>query len=113
MERYIGVSQARARFADVLNTGAYASERVVVLRRGEELGAFVGTADLDFLRRKRPLSRYPEPTPPEMPPDPEEERLQRLEERRRYEERCNERQRRNVEAWQASVAPARARDKPS
>ena len=39
MERYIGVSQARRYFADVLNTGAYASERLVILRRGEELGA--------------------------------------------------------------------------
>src|SRR5260370_42222019 len=83
MERYIGVSQARARFADVLNTGAYASERIVVLRRGEELGAFVGIADLDYLRRTRPRSRHPEPTPPEMPPDPEEERLHRRRERRR------------------------------
>ena len=71
MERYIGVSQARRYFADVLNTGAYASERLVILRRGEELGAFVGMADLNFLRRYKQLSRFPEPRPAPLEPDPE------------------------------------------
>jgi prevent-host-death family protein len=107
MERYVWVRNARARFADVLNTAAYGSERVVILRRGEELGAFVGTADLDHLRRTKPLSRYPEPKPPEMPPDPDEQERLWLEERQRHLDWCNERARKNLEA-----ARARARDKP-
>lgn len=70
MERYIGVSQARAWFADVLNTSAYASDRVVIRRRGQELGAFVGVADLDYLRRNRPESRFPEPKKKPLPASP-------------------------------------------
>jgi prevent-host-death family protein len=69
MERYIWVKQARAKFADILNTAAYGADRIVIVRRGEELGAFVGVADLNFLRRHKPKSRFPEPTPGNLPPD--------------------------------------------
>lgn len=105
MERYVWVRHARRWFADVLNTAAYGAERVVILRRGEELGAFVGTADLDYLRRTRPLSRYPEPQPPPMPPDPAEE----WEKLKRQNEKAAEAyfadQRRKAEEAQAAAMP--------
>ena len=91
MERYIGVSQARAWFADVLNTGAYASDRVVIHRRGQELGAFVGVADLSFLRRHKPRSRFPEPTPRRAPPDPLENELWWREGQLEWKEKCERR----------------------
>ena len=73
MERYVWVRNARLKFADMLNTAAYGSERIVILRRGEELCFIGGLADLDYLRRHRPLSRFPEPPP--TPPAPTEEEL--------------------------------------
>ncbi len=64
MERFIWVRHARAKFADAINTAAYASDRIVIIRRGEEVCALVGLADLNFLRRHLPLSRYPERAAP-------------------------------------------------
>ena len=125
MERYIGVSQARAYFADVLNTGAYASERVVIRRRGKELGAFVGCADLDFLRRHKERSRFPEPPPVERPPDPLEADLIWRENRLHWQEEYVRRAGRKVEDDQdlveeraylerlrAWIGPSPARDSP-
>ena len=87
MERYVWVRNARLKFADMLNTAAYGSERIVILRRGEELCFVGGLADLDYLRRHRPLSRFPEPPP--TPPEPTEAEidLERREENVRYLER--------------------------
>jgi len=79
-EYEIEVTEARKRFADVLNTVAYEGGRVVVCRRGQMLCALISIKDLRRLR--------------ELPPEPdkyaEEERFwqegkRALEERLRRE----------------------------
>ena len=48
-------SEARARFADVLDRVAHKGERVVIERRGKVLGAVVSAEDLRILERVREL----------------------------------------------------------
>ncbi len=42
-------TQARSRFSEVVNRAAFASERVVLTRRGKRFAAVVPIEDLDFL----------------------------------------------------------------
>jgi prevent-host-death family protein len=42
-------TEARARFSEVVNRAAFASERVVLTRRGKRFAAVVPIEDLDFL----------------------------------------------------------------
>ena len=53
-EYEIEVTEARKRFADVLNTAAYEGGRVVVCRRGQMLCALISIKDLRRLRELPP-----------------------------------------------------------
>jgi len=55
MSKHVSASQARARFADVLDRVAQKGERVVIERRGKILGAVVSAEDLKLLERIREL----------------------------------------------------------
>jgi prevent-host-death family protein len=55
MSDRISASEARARFADVLDRVAHKGERVVIERRGKVLGAVVSAEDLRVLERVREL----------------------------------------------------------
>ena len=55
MSKRLSASEARARFADVLDRVAHNGERVVIERRGKILGAVVGAEDLHLLERLRKL----------------------------------------------------------
>ena len=55
MSKRLSASEARARFADVLDRVAHKGERVVIERRGKILGAVVGAEDLHVLERLREL----------------------------------------------------------
>ena len=62
MKEYeIEVTEARKRFADVLNTAAYEGGRVVVCRRGQMLCALISIRDLRRLRELPPeVDKYAE-----------------------------------------------------
>jgi prevent-host-death family protein len=55
MSKRVSASEARARFADVLDRVAHKGERVVIERRGKVLGAVVSAEDLKILERVREL----------------------------------------------------------
>jgi prevent-host-death family protein len=55
MSSRLSASQARSRFADVLDRVAQHGERVVIQRRGKVLGAVVPREDLELLERVREL----------------------------------------------------------
>lgn len=47
----ITAARARGHLADVINTVAYAKERVVLTRRGKRVAAVIPVEDLDVLER--------------------------------------------------------------
>jgi prevent-host-death family protein len=55
MSKHVSASEARARFADVLDSVAHKGERVVIERHGKVLGAVVSPEDLRILERVREL----------------------------------------------------------
>jgi prevent-host-death family protein len=55
MSKRVTASEARARFADVLDSVAHDGERVIIERRGKVLGALVSAKDLRILERVREL----------------------------------------------------------
>jgi prevent-host-death family protein len=55
MSKRVSATEARARFADVLDRVAHKGERVVIERRGKILGAVVSADDLKILERVREL----------------------------------------------------------
>jgi prevent-host-death family protein len=55
MSKHVSASEARARFADVLDSVAHKGERFVIERRGKVLGAVVSAEDLQILERVREL----------------------------------------------------------
>jgi prevent-host-death family protein len=48
---YIGVSEARDTFAELVNRAAYGHERVLVSRRGRPIAAIVPIDDVELLER--------------------------------------------------------------
>jgi prevent-host-death family protein len=57
MEKFLSVREVRRTFATVLKDAAIAQQRVVIVRRGVEVGAVVSMDALEVLRRlERPPS---------------------------------------------------------
>jgi prevent-host-death family protein len=77
MEHYRSIREARAMLADIINLAAFGCDRIVLVRRGHEVAAVVGPADIDFLREHKPLSRPADPAARPSPPRLEDE-LERI-----------------------------------
>ncbi len=52
----IGIGEARAALADILNEVAYSKRRVVLVRRGKDVAALVPIEDLEKIEGDRPVS---------------------------------------------------------
>lgn len=47
----ISASKVRSDFADIINRVAFGEERILILRRGKEIGALIPLADLEILEK--------------------------------------------------------------
>lgn len=52
----IGIGEARAALADILNEVAYSKRRVVLVRRGKDVAALVPLEDLEKIEADKPIS---------------------------------------------------------